>query len=384
METQTVHFRVGADMGRTLQQIAHEHFIYNNDFDKAMRTLALGEGCDEAMQIKLLTGDLIILVDEDSQQFIVSDRVDHPELDTIYPKIDIVAYADKVQEDMDNRCADLKAGLNELVKKFDGHHLKTFSFSSEAVMLYIYGNDEDMIAEIHEDYELNQWQLLIKLAYEFIKTSFEKAKEIRRFAKHLNLDVEVDTFRVGEIATALQKIACLDFDAMNYDEGLENYIQATKEISETIEKGIEPVDIMDNWSAGWLSPEGEYYALNGEIANMLHIQISEALQEKGIIPMHEVETDGVEINPDAWLEQRGWVKIHGNNVQFGGCLNSKIGLQNVNMTEKQIEIIRDYISDCHQCLVKAGWRLEPTSIGMFTALAMLDPIALNKKYFSFD
>lgn len=384
-DTQTLHFRVGADMGIILSNIAHEHLIYENDFDKALSvfTDSFGEQCPEDLLMQLLTGDMITLVDEDRQEFVVVPRAEHPHLDSLYPKIDIIAYAQRVQQDLDDRCAELKQGLNNLVRKFDGNHYMNFTFSAEAMMLYIYGNDEDLIAEIHEDYELNEWQLLIKLAYEFIKTSFAKAEVIRKFATHLGLDVELDTFRVGEIATALQKIAVLDFDAMNYDEGLQDYMEASKEIAETIETGIAPVDIMDNYSAGWLSPEGLFYGLNGEIANMLHIQIADALQEKGIIPKHETETDGVEINPDSWLEQRGWVRIHGNNIQFAGCLNNKIGLPNINMTQKQIEVIRDYIMDCHQCEIKAGWRRERTSITMFTAMAMRDPLALNKKYFDY-
>jgi len=390
MSTETLHFRVGADMGRTLMQIAHEHFIYSNDFDKAMRTLELGEGCDEAMQIKLLTGELIILVDEDSQQFIVTERSEHPELDKIYPKIDIVEYAEKLQKEFDDRCADLKEGLNNLVRKFDGKHSMTFNFSSEAVMLYIYGNDSDMIEELREDYELQQWQFLIKMAYEFIKTSIVKAEMVRKFARHLDIKIDIDTYKLTEIQTALQKIACLDFEPMNLgtqaDVNVQNYLDATKEIDEVISAGITPVDIMDNYSAGWLSPEGEYYALNGEIANMLHIQIADALQEKGLIPMYDNDRDkeiDIKVNPDSWLEQQGWVKIHGNNVHFAGNLNKQMGTPIVHITEKQIEIIRDYITDCHQCLIKAGWRLEKTSIGMFTSLAMSNKIALYKKYFDF-
>jgi hypothetical protein len=118
---------------------------------------------------------------------------------------------------------------------------------------------------------------------------------------------------------------------------------------------------------------------------MLHTQISAALQEQGLIPQYENnDSDKMEINPDSWLEQQGWAKIHGNNVQFGGRLNDKLGKKNVNLTKTQIELIRDYISDNHACMIKAGWRLEPASIGMFTAMAMRNADVLNKKYFSFD
>jgi len=385
-DTQTVHFTIGEDMGRTLMQIAHEHFIYGNDFDKAMRTLDLGEGCDEQMQIELLTGTKIILVDVDTQQFIVADRQDYPELDNIYPKINIIEYAEKIQNEINDRCADLKEGLNNLIRKFDGKHYMSFNFSSEAVMLYIYGNDAELIDELHDDYELNQWQLLIKLAYEFIGTSIKKAEMIRKFARYLDgVNVDIDTHKLTEIQTALQKIACLDFEPMNLDTqtdmNVQNYLDATKEIDEIIKAGIEPVDIMDNYSAGWLSPEGEYYALNGEIANMLHIQIGQALQEKGIVP--ENDERGDKQNPDAWLEQQGWVKIHTDNIQFAGCLNSKLSgdIPNVHMTAKQKEIIYKYIQICHGGILRAGWKLEKVSAARFN---MTDDLMLARNYFSYN
>jgi len=90
----------------------------------------------------------------------------------------------------------------------------------------------------------------------------------------------------------------------------------------------------------------------------------------------------MKLNPDAWLEQHGWVKIHGNNVQFAGNLNKQMGKPNVRMTDKQLELIRDYITDCHQCVIKAGWRLEKTSIGMFMNYSQ-NPIQMNKKFFDF-
>jgi hypothetical protein len=167
------------------------------------------------------------------------------------------------------------------------------------------------------------------------------------------------------------------------DNDVEKYIEAALAIDEVIKKGIEPVDIMDNYSAGWLSPDGVYYGLNGEIANMLHIQIADMLQEKGIVPSKPEGEVGAELNAFEWLENHGWVKIHENNIQFDGCNNFQRSKKNVDLTDKQITIIRDYITNCHQCLIKAGWRMEKQSIGMFTSLAMNNLPELYKKYFEY-
>jgi hypothetical protein len=158
------------------------------------------------------------------------------------------------------------------------------------------------------------------------------------------------------------------------DNVLDAYLDASKEIDEALSKGIEPVDIMQNYSAGWLSPDGMYYALNGEIANMLHNQIADALCDAGIIPADKND------NPDVWLEQAGWVKIHGNNVQFAGCLNYKLGKTNVHMTKTQREIIAKYIKLCHAGIVRMGWKLEKISAARFE---MMDNLMLAKNYFEY-
>ena len=140
----------------------------------------------------------------------------------------------------------------------------------------------------------------------------------------------------------------MDFSLDAPEDNVQKYIDAAMEIDAVMSKGIEPVNIMDNYSAGWLSPEGLYYGLNGEIANMLHNQIADALKEQGIVLNDE------DSNPDAWLEQHGWVKIHGNNINFAGCCNVRIGKQNVDLTPMQIKKIYEYCALCHNGIVKAG------------------------------
>jgi len=178
-------------------------------------------------------------------------------------------------------------------------------------------------------------------------------------------------------------MSCDYVDVAVIEDDVQNYVQAAIEIDEVLSKGIEPVDIMSNYTAGWLAPNGDYYALNGEIANMLHNQIADALQEAGIVPKKPDEEIGAEINPDAWLEQAGWVKIHGNNINFAGCENIKIGKRNIDMTDAQIKKIYEYCAICHGGKVKAGWRLEFVSAIMFKDMAENNLPALYKKYFEF-
>ena len=179
-----------------------------------------------------------------------------------------------------------------------------------------------------------------------------------------------------DVMSEMQKVMNLNFRFEPEDDEVKKYLNSVMEIDVILSKGIQPVDIMDNYSAGWLSPEGEYYALNGEIANMLHNQIADSLVEAGIIPEDEA-------SPDAWLEQQGWVKIHDNNINYGGCLNHHIGLENVHINEKQVLIIANYIKECHNSIMRLGWKLQRVTPTIFVALFRSDLQALNRNYFEF-
>jgi len=382
MSTETLDFRISADAGILLMNIAQEHLLYRTDIDKALNVFneSFGGGCPDDMMLKLLTGDMVIEVDVDTQQFMVDDR--KPEHEGIFPKLDLLKFFAEKQKQMDEHLKDIEKGLDALIDKFRYSNTYRFYFSAETIMKYIYGNDEDLIADIREDEELKSYKSLIKITYEFIKKSMDISNLCRKVNGLYGTDIEFDTYDLLNLTKKVQEIARLDFNfTEGHEDNVQNYLEATVEIDEIIKTGIEPVDIMDNYSAGWLSPEGEYYALNGEIANMLHNQIADALQEKGLIP--ENDEHGHSQSPDTWLEQQGWVKIHGNNVHFAGCLNHKLRKTNVDITEKQIDVICDYIENCHACEIKVGWRLTRQSVTMFRVAAR-DLTSLYRRFFSFD
>lgn len=373
---ETLHFRVGADMGITLMQISQEHLLYDLNIKKALAMFneSFGGGCPEDLQLELLRGDKIVLVDEEDQSFIVVNREAHH--DAIYPaKIDFEQFFQNKQKEMDEHCEDFTEGVNYIMCELRNMSTYRINFSVDSVIQYISGNDEMIMEELREDAELNQYTAIVKFAKQFI----EKSIKLEQFSKTIQgyypeLKIEFDGYEVWMLANKLQSLSRMKLWEMQTDDSVTNYIEAVQEMDTALEGGIEPVNIMDNYSAGWLSPEGNYYALNGEIANMLHTNIADALQEAGIIPDEE------ELNmttADTWLEQNGWCKIHGNNVQFAGNLNVQIDKENVHMTDDQRDIIGKYISDCHQCKILLGWKREPYSVGMFRAM---DKIALHKHF----
>ena len=385
MSTETLHFRVGADFGLTLQQIAHEHLVYGLDLDKALATYTDSFGGDvpEDLLRELLIGKQLVLVDEDSQMFNVVPRENHMHLDNIYPKIDLVEFIEKTEKEIEKQVDGFDKSLDAVIDTFRYKTTYRFDFRIESVVKYLYGDDEAMLDEIHDDYELNQMQTIIRLVKAFIEKALLTDQMFARLATMYGLDnYKMDTYELYNLVEKVQSIARLEFNRFNEgtDDSVAAYIEAFKEIDNAVEAGLEPVDILHNWSAGWLSPEGDYYALNGEIANMLHNQIGDALQEQGIVPMYESDQDkelDIKANPDAWLEQHGWVKIHGNWILYGGMFNHKLDKENIPMTDIQKDMIADYIENCHACEVKLGFKQERFSVGQFRAM---DRIALHKHF----
>jgi hypothetical protein len=373
---ETLHFRVGADLGITLMQISQEHLLYNADPVKALSVFSdsFGGECPMDLQLALLRGDKVVAVDVEDQMFNIVSREDHH--DAIYPaKIDFEKFFADKQEQMDDHCNDFTEGVNYIMSELRNMSRYQINFSVDSVIQYISGNDEMMMEELREDAELNQYTAIVKFAKQFI----EKSIKLEQLSKTIQgyypeLKIEFDGYEVWMLATKIQNLVSMKLWAMQTDDSVTNYIDAVQEMNDALEGGIEPVDIMDNYSAGWLSPDGDFYGLNGEIANMLHTNIADALQEAGIIP--DEDALGFD-SPDAWLEQNGWCRIHGNNVQFAGNLNEKIDKENVHMTDDQRKITAEYIDNCHQCKILLGWKRTPYSVGMYRAM---DKIALHKHF----
>lgn len=122
------------------------------------------------------------------------------------------------------------------------------------------------------------------------------------------------------------------------DENMRLYIDAARNIAQKLNEPIKPNPITDLNSAGWLAPNGDWYGLNGEIANMLHNNLAQALLEAGIIQDNVV--DG---NPDGWMMEHGWVKIHGRQILFEGYMREQYGFgRNIPLTAEQKEKLETY------------------------------------------
>lgn len=60
--------------------------------------------------------------------------------------------------------------------------------------------------------------------------------------------------------------------------------------------------------AGYIAPNGDYYGLNGDVGNLLHIKIANILEQSHVITCDEM--------PEVYLEQHGWIKQHSLEINY--------------------------------------------------------------------
>ena len=149
---------------------------------------------------------------------------------------------------------------------------------------------------------------------------------------------------------------------------LDKYLAAQKEIDQKLEEKIKPNPITDMNSAGWLAPNGDWYGLNGQIANMLHNTITDALKEAGIIP----DKEKFEGNPYQFLNEQGWARVHGHDVLYDGYFYKQ------KLTDKQIEALYQYGQRLQPASLCLGWKKINISA---VRIKSIDKILFKTKYF---
>lgn len=369
--TETLNFTIGEDFGNLLITIAQEHLLHNNDLEKAMRTIEDSLiGIDKRQAFLLLIGTNSIVVDVEKQDVVLMEGISNKKISF-----------NKLDEEKEYIISDLEKIEENLIYVQKESKNKKISFSVKKLSKYFTNKiPDDLLKTIEGEY--HTLDHVVNLCTEVIKKYREKFKMLEYLyymAEELEVKINLSKKQITypiEIQYLEDELLYPSFREVEEYEELNTYLDTVTKIDVIVLDGIEPVDIMDNYSAGWLSQEGVYYGLNGHIANMLHDEISIALEEKGIIPKGYDD----EANGHSWLEQNGWVKQHGNWILYAGYERSELGETDVPISKTQIDILYEFGQKCHKGVLKVGLKQERISAVMFQ---MTDPIMFKTKWFKF-
>ena len=146
---------------------------------------------------------------------------------------------------------------------------------------------------------------------------------------------------------------------------------------------------MDGYDAGWLSPDGHYYAANGDTSSLIHLNLAEQLFNKKL--KIEMAKNGVmkygSNSPEDWLINHGWMKIH-NNECYGFYRWYKNDPEETKLycpTDIQINMICDYADKYYGGMIYTeaqtfGSRVTHKEAYKTSAIRQMDEIKLHETF----
>lgn len=355
-------FTIGKGFGQMLQRIAWERLTEKLSPMAAVEIITQSlPGCTEGMAVDILDGKIILGEDEATQEVTGTPGA-----------------GGKFNDWIREQRIHLEEEAKEWVKSLEGIRQEIadaggkfeFTVRYPELVSYISGCEDAGLLDNPHSGTVEQ----IKGAIEGSNDFFAKVEEVYGvivwMCDALNTSRVLFSDSVLRVRVILDSLACSDpeveasirkqdFQKQRLSEFMENEMK----IEEYHKTELEPVEITEGYDAGWLSPDGEFYGLNGGAGNLLHLNIAERLLASKKIPIKEMR------NPDRWLEENGWVKVHHDLILFSGSFYGKT------LTDVQIEKLYRYGQVCHRGVLRLG-----TSQTQITAarLRETEPLMLNK------
>lgn len=355
-------FTIGKGFGRMLTNIAWEKLTEKLSPRDAVELITKSlPGCTEGMAVDILDGKITLSEDEATQEVLGSPGA-----------------GGKFNDWIREQRIHLEEEAKEWVKSLEGIRQEIadaggkfeFSVRYPELISYLSGDKDAGLLDYPHSNVVEQIKGAVEGANGFFVRVGEVYEVIVWMCDALNTSRVLFSDSVLRVRTILDSLACSDpeveasirkqyFQKQRLSEFMENEMR----IEEYHKTELEPVEITDGYDAGWLSPEGDFYGLNGSAGNMLHLNIAERLLASKRIPVKEMR------NPDRWLEENGWVKVHHDWILFSGSFYGKT------LTEAQIEKLYRYGQVCHRGALRLG-----TAQTQITAVRLraTEPIMLNK------
>lgn len=351
-------FTIGKGFGQMLQRIAWEKLTEKYNPREAVEIITKSlPGCTEGMAVDILDGKIILGEDEATQE-VLGTPGEGGKFDR-WIKITRAALEVEATE-----WVETLEGLRQTIADAGGEFRFTVRYPE--LVSYLSGDkDAGPLDNPHSDV-VEQIKGAVEGATNFFVKVSEVYEVIVWMCDALNTSRVILPDPVLSMHTILDSLMCSDPEveaSIRKQDFQKQWLSEWMEEREENQTELEPVEITEGYDAGWLSPDGDFYGLNGGTGNLLHLNIAERLLASKKIPVKEMR------NPDRWLEENGWVKVHHDWILFSGSFYGKT------LTDVQIEKLYRYGQVCHRGVLRLG-----TSQTQVTAVRLraTEPLMLNK------
>lgn len=355
-------FTIGKGFGQMLQRIAWEKLTEKYNPREAVEIITKSLlGCTEGMAVDILDGKIILGEDEATHEVLGTPGAGGKFNDWIREQR---IHLEEEAKEWVGVLERLRQTIADAGGKFE------FSVRYPELISYLSGDKDAGLL----DYPRSNVVEEIKGTVEGAKNFFVKVSEVYEvivwMCDALNTSRVLFSDSVLRVRTILDSLACSDLEVEAsirkqdfQKQRLSEWMENEKKIEEYHQTELKPVEITEGYDAGWLSPDGEFYGLNGSVGNMLHLNIAERLLASKKIPVKEMR------NPDRWLEENGWVRVHHDWILFSGSFYGKT------LTEAQIDKLYRYGQARCKGVLLLGTSQEPITA---VRLRATEPLMLNK------
>lgn len=355
-------FTIGKGFGQMFQRIAWEKLTEKYNPREAVEIITKSlPGCTEGMAVDILDGKIILGEDEATHEVLGTPGA-----------------GGKFNDWIREQRIHLEEEAKEWVKSLEGIRQEIadaggkfeFSVRYPELISYLSGDKDVGLLDYPRSNVVEQIKGAVEGANGFFVRVSEVYEVIVWMCDALNMSRVILPDPILSMHTILDSLMCSDpeveasirkqdFQKQRLSEFMENEMR----IEEYHKTELEPVEITEGYDAGWLSPDGEFYGLNGSTVNLLHLNIAERLLASKKIPVKEM------LNPDRRLEENGWVRVHHDWILFSGSFYGKT------LTEAQIDKLYRYGQACCKGVLLLGTSQEPITA---VRLRATEPLMLNK------
>lgn len=409
-EKKTLHFRLGENIGMIMLDIAQNN-ITSGNFDKAISTYTDAfHGFTKEHAMMLLKGKCVLVPTEDGCSVNLTNDPEEMEKQAMY-LTDWWHEVKKLVESLDA----LRSGANELNNKVRKFYIDlndvnlTMLAETEALAFYVerYIAGENLVKGKHNVFH----NMLDNGDFDFESLTTEKKIlycVVRYFdcIKYMHKDF-VTLARLYDFLRENEMVEHYPLIEHTFERTLENYLEgfldksnsyhgslcndklnalkdemmqqvmSTKWGKEYFENGIIAKDMLDKYDAGYLAPDGRYYALLGETRNLLHVQLSDMLCKKLYPELRKNPT----LDKEYELMKMGFMKVHHDNIYGYFAYNKKEAEEGGRAycpTEVQVNAIYEYAKKYYGGMINVdGTGRHMVSV---SAIRQMDEIALRELF----